>query len=301
MSLRGVIDWVVEYLTLRSALRDAERMTRDRREALRGSLEEARQRREAAGLLVERRMYAEAIRLATASAEQLIDSASAVRDGFWGTTRTVRRGLEEATWALAQLSPAPAREAQVTRAQRRALGTLLGALLPLDRALREASLDRRGLATLRVWRAVTAMLVLGAPIMALVFVKRSFLGPTAKASSVLNEQYAADRVLDGDPDTEWAAGGGDEWLELRFRSRVVHTVRVLNGHTLANRSVQEFNVDFYSHRNVTAIATMTKTFDAQVPAQWQTIDAGGIRCDRVRITVKSHYGSGAAIADVTVD
>lgn len=294
-----MIDWVVEYLTLRTALQDARRMTPDRREALRRSLEEARQRREAASLLVQRRMYAEAVRLATASAEQLIDCASVVRDGSLGGTRAVRRGLEDATWALGKLSPAPVLEAQVTRAQRKALGTLLGALLPLVRSLREAVLDERGLATLRVWRAVTALLVLAAPIMALVFVKRSFLGPMARASNVLNEQYAADRVLDGDPATEWVAGGGDEWLELRFHARVVHTVRVLNGHTLADRSVHDFNVELLSHRK--SIASVAKSFDVQYPAQWLTIDTGGIRCDTVRITVKSHYGSGAAIAEVTVD
>lgn len=264
------------------------------------SLEEARQKGEAAALLVERRIYAEAIRLATASAEQSIDCAHAVSDGSLGKTRAVRRGLEQARWALGQLSSVPALEPQVTRGQRRALRTLLGALLPLGRALHDALLDQRGLARLRVWRAVTALLVLAAPILALVFVKRSFLGPTARASSVLNEQYAADRVLDGDPDTEWAAGNGEEWLELRFHARAVHTVRVLDGHTLADRSVQEFDVDLYSRGNL--VEGVTKRFDTQSSgAQWQTIDAGGIRCDRVRITVKSHYGSGAAIAEVTLD
>jgi hypothetical protein len=74
-----------------------------------------------------------------------------------------------------------------------------------------------------------------APVAALVFIRASFFGLTARASTVLDDQYTADRVLDGDPDTEWAANG-EEWLEIRFRSRIVHSVSILNGDTLPDRA-----------------------------------------------------------------
>jgi len=125
------------------------------------------------------------------------------------------------------------------------------------------------------------------------------MGITARASGVLDDQYAADRVLDGDPDTEWVSNGGQEWLELRFRPRVVHSVRILDGDTLPDRAVRSFRVELYD--GATEYPTSKKTFDRQHPAEWQTIDFGGLECDRIRIVVESHYGAGAAIAEVQVD
>jgi hypothetical protein len=60
-------------------------------------------------------------------------------------------------------------------------------------------------------------------------------------------------------------------------------------------------VDFYSYRHAGQIASVSRTFENPYPAQWQTIHVDGVRCDRVRIVVKSHFGSGAAIAEVKVE
>jgi hypothetical protein len=295
----SAVEWVMEYLTLRIALEDAARLSGDRRDALVKSIEEARQKRDAAEYVVRQRARAEAIGLATDGARRMTDCAKELEGSRMVNVRRVRRAVEQLEGAMKAVSLAPTLDAEVTRAQRRALHTMLATELSLGQWLRDALLDRRELGRLRLQRAVTAALVVASPLMGVAFVKHSFLGPMARASSVLDEQYTADRVLDGDPDTEWVAGGGDEWLELHFHERAVHTVSVLNGGTLPDRAVKEIQVDFYSHAS--AIAGQSRTFDKQYPAQWQTIQVGGVRCDRVRIAVKSHYGSGAAIAEVKVE
>ena len=296
---RRLVAPLVQYVTLRSAFADAERMPQDQHDLLTRGLDQASQKRDAAAVLFSRGTHAESIRLGVESATLLGDCAAAVGGSAIVTTRRVQRGLEDLKWASAKLSPPPVLDAQVTRAHKRALRTLLRVQLALERPLRDALLGRRGLQRLRVQRMVTAVLVAASPLIAVAFVKISFLGPTARASSILDDQYAADRVLDGDQDTEWVAGGGEEWLELRFRPRLVHRVRILNGDTLPGRAIKEIHVDFYDRDD--SFAGVGKVFDRQYPAQWQTVDVGAIRCDRVRIVVKSHYGVGAAIAEVRIE
>jgi hypothetical protein len=301
MNARRALEGLVEYLTLRNAREDAARLSGARRGALVRSIEEARQKRDAAERLATQRASAEAIGLAVESARLMTDCAKELAGSRMITMRRVRRALEELERTLEDLSlpPPPPIDAEITRRQRRALHAMLAIELPLGQSLHDALLDQRGLGRLRVQRAVTALLVLASPSLVLWFVKSSFLGPRARASSVLDEPYTADRVLDGDPDTEWVAAGNEEWLELRFHEQVVHTVKILNGDTLPDRAVKDFQVDFYRHAD--AIGSVSRTFEKPYPAQWQTIQAGGMRCDRIRIVVKSHFGAAAAIAEVKVE
>ncbi len=288
----------LEYVTLRRALAVADRLPDEQRGALCRQATEAWQKRDAAELLLLRGSRAEAIRLATESARLIDEALQPVVDSSPVATRRISRAVEDMEWAKAKLAPPPALDALVTRAQTRALRTLLSAEFAMQQPLREALLGRPGLRRLRFHRAVVALAIVLSPLAALAFVRGSFLGLTARAGSVLDDQYAADRVLDGDPDTEWVANG-DEWIEIRFRSRKVHTVRILNGDTLPDRAVKEMHVDFYDLAE--SHATHARTFKQQHPAEWQTYDVGGITCDRIRIVITDHYGAGAAIAEVEVD
>jgi hypothetical protein len=299
MNARGALKWVAEYLTLRIALQDAARMSGDRRGALVRSLAEARQKRDAAERLAMQPASAQAIALAVESARLMTDCAKELEGSRMVMMRPVPRALEELKEAKEDLSPAPALDEEVTPRQRRALHTMLAIELPLGQWLSDAVLDRRELGRLRVQRAVAALLVVASPLLVVAFAKSSFMGPKARASSVLDQPYTADRVLDGDPDTEWVAGGGGEWLELRFHEQVVHTVRILNGDMLPDRAVKEFEVEFY--RRADQIGSVNGTFEKPYPAEWQTVDARRMRCDLIRIVIKSHFGAGAAIAEVKVE
>ncbi len=296
---RNLVARPAEYLTLRRALAVADGLPAERRVALRRHATEAWQKRDAAELLLSRGSRAEAIQLAAESARLIDEALQPVTESSPVSTRRVGRAIEDMEWARAKLAPPPALDALVTRAQVGALRTLLSAELALQQPLGEALLDRRGLLRLKAQRWGVALAIVLSPLAAAAFVRGSFLGLTARASSVLDDQYAADRALDGDPDTEWVASGGEEWLEIRFRSRKVHTVRILNGDTLPDRAVKEMHVDFYDHAE--SHATHARTFTQQHPAQWQTYDVGGVTCDRIRIVITEHYGAGAAIAEVEIN
>ncbi len=289
----------IEYLTLRRALDAADRLPQERRLALAQAATEASQKRDAAETLLSRGSCAESIRLATESARLLDECLQAVTDSSPVGTKRVRRATEDMEWASARHTPPPALDGQVTRAQKAALRTLLSAELALAPPLGEALLVRRRLRVLRVQRIVTAVLVALSPLAALAFVRGSFLGLTARASGQLDDQYTADRVLDGDPDTEWVAAGGEEWLEIRFRSRTVHSLRILNGDTLPGRAVKTMHVDFYNGNE--SHATSPRTFKQEYPAQSQYYDVGGVKCDRIRIVITEHFGASAAIAEVEIN
>jgi hypothetical protein len=289
----------IEYLTLRKAFADAERLDPARRASLARAAQTAMQKRDSAEVLAARGLSAAAIELAIEAARLQRECLEAVAGGVSTGTRRVRRAQEQAELAIPELSPAPQVDGEVTGAQRRALRALLAAELSLQHPIREALFARRRLLVLRVQRAVTALMVVLSPLALAAFVRGSFLGLTARASSTLDDQYTADRVLDGDPDTEWVPTGAEEWLEVRFRTRLVHHVRILNGDTLPDRAAKEFHVDFYDHQD--GHPTSTRKFERQRPAQWQTIDVAGLRCDRIIITITSHYGSGAALAEVEID
>ncbi len=288
----------VEYVTLPQALHAADAVSTERRQTLANKATEASEKRDAAELLLSHGSRGEAITLAIACAHLMSECVEAVGDSGPLMARRARRALEDIDWAAAKLTPPPVLDNQVTRAHEAALRTILSAELALVQPLREALLSRPQLKRLRVQRAVVVALVALSPIAAGVFIRASFLGITARASSVLDDQYTADRVLDGDPDTEWVASGGEEWLELRFRPRVVHTLGILNGDTLPDRAVKTMHVDFYNGNE--SHATSPRTFKQQHPAQWQTYDLGGIKCDRIRIVITEHYGSGAAVSEVEV-
>jgi hypothetical protein len=131
------------------------------------------------------------------------------------------------------------------------------------------------------------------------FVRYARYGLSVRASSELDEQYAADRAIDGDPNTAWTAkGGGVEWLEIRFRPRAMHTLSILNGDTLPEHAAREIRVEFFLRDEV--FPAGNRTFDVQTPAQWVTYEVDGLRCDRVRIEILSHYGAGGALAEVEV-
>jgi hypothetical protein len=294
-----VLSRPIEYLSLRGALAVADSLPEQERLALLRRTAEAWQKRDAAELLVSRSSVAEAIRLALECASLVSQCMPRVAESSLLQGRRVRRAVSDLTWACAHLTPAPALDVSVTRAQARALRTLLIAEVALESPLRDALRSRSATRWLRIQRILAALAVVLSPLAALLFVESSFLGIKARASSVLDDQYAADRALDGDPDTEWVAGPGEEWLEIRFRPRKVHTVRILNGDTLPDRAVKEMHVDFYDHGN--SHPTTPKTFGEQHPAQWITYDVGGLTCDRIRIVITQHYGSGAAIAEVEIN
>jgi hypothetical protein len=300
---RRVLARILEYFTLRRAFEHAQRVSSERRATLRAEADQALEKRDAAALLASRGVRAEAIALAIECARLVGGCFEELSQNGRELSPRERRLLAALERNRGELEPPPQRDARVTRAHTIALRAMLHDELAVEAPLREALYDRRGLLRLRLQRALLVMLVVLSPLGAVAFVRVSFLGPKARASSVLDDQYAVDRILDGDPQTEWVSRGGDkdkEWLELRFRKRTVHTIRILNGDTLPDRATKDYEVQFFEHQDSRGTVS-GRTFHRQVPAEWQTIDVRGITCDRILIDISSHYGEGAAIAEVTLD
>jgi hypothetical protein len=259
---------------------------------------EARQKRDAAEVLLLRGAPAESLRLGVESLQRLKRAIELV-----DATRSpgLERALDRAERCEAAMGALPELDAAVAATQTTALRALVRAELAMDRELAVLLRDRRGLLRLRRRRwLLVAMLVL-APIALGALLVRARHRVHVRASSVGYEEYAADRVVDGDPETEWIpAGTGEEWLELRFPGpRHIRTVRLLNGDTLPDRGSRKVVVEFWLQGE--RRGTASHEFEHQAPAEWKEFSVTDMFCDRIRIVVVSHYGTGAAIAEVEVN
>jgi hypothetical protein len=260
---------------------------------------EAWQKRNAAEILLLRGSLAEACRLAVESVSALERGVTVLGESGFVVTPRVRNKLDRAIQLRLTLESQPTDDDDVTQEQARTLRDLIGIEIVLEHALHVAVLDRAALLRLRRHRWFLALFVFLSPFAVGAFLHYAMYGVSIRASSELDDQYAADRAIDGDPNTAWTPkGGGQEWLEIRFRPRSVRTLRILNGDTLPDRASKEVRVQFYLRDEV--FPAGVQTFELQTPAQWITFDVAGLKCDRVRVEVLSHYGSTAAIAEVEV-
>jgi hypothetical protein len=294
---RRLVAGVREYLGMQGLL-GAAPTDEARRAAASEAATEASQKRDAAEVLLSRGAPAEALRLGLESARRLKRAVELI-----DVTRSaaLQRAVERAERGEAAIGTPPELDAAVTSAQTTALRRLVRAEIAVERELHVLLRDRRGLLRLRRQRWVAVAMVLLAPFALAAFLVHARHGIHVRASSVGDEEYAADRAIDGDPETEWVpAGMGEEWLELRFPApRHVRTVRILNGDTLPDRASRKVVVEFYLHGE--RAGTAQHEFDTQYPAQWKEFSVSDLLCDRIRILVVSHFGTGAAIAEVEVN
>jgi hypothetical protein len=294
---------VREYLTMSGALASSGRVGVDVRAATRDALATAWQKRDASEALLARGLHAEAIRLGLESVTHLQRAAAQLRGAGLFADSGLRQAIDDVdriAERLAKPDSLAALDARVPPEQRAALEHLLRAELSLAPRLGVLVLDRGGILELRRRRWLLAAVILATPPVFTGFVRRSVYGIDARASSAIDEEYAADRALDGDPSTEWVPnGGGDDWIELRFHRRSVHNVRLLNGDLLPDRAAHEVKFEFYLDNELRSSGH--KSFDAGYPAEWLSFDAGSVRCDRVRIVITSHFGNGGALAEAQID
>jgi hypothetical protein len=125
--------------------------------------------------------------------------------------------------------------------------------------------------------------------------------PKARASSELGRLYGADRAIDGDEQTEWVPRTGrGEWLEIALASRrPIHKIRLLNGHVMPDRAAREVEITAYNGGD--AIGTFRATFSGTRPTGWVSLDAGGVRTDRLRVVIVDATAAGGAISEVVVN
>lgn len=121
------------------------------------------------------------------------------------------------------------------------------------------------------------------------------------ASDVLHPTYAAARVVDGDPSTEWLAPEDkDGWVEVRFRKPIdVQAVRITNAHNAPHNDRGAKQLDVYLLHEDTLIAGTHTTF-AQIETSHHAreIPIVGASITKVRYMLRSHHGKGGGLAEV---
>jgi hypothetical protein len=296
---QDVLPRLREYLTLRETQAAAQRASNQVRSAAAAALVRAWQKRDSAETLLARGMHAESIRLARESVEPVRDAVQRLDEAGLPVSAAARRRVADLAFLDGELATAEPFDRRVPPGQATALAALLRTELSLEQDLAPLLLDGRGLRRLQLRRWTVAALVVTAPLALATFLRQSYFGLDARASSALDDEYTADRVLDGDPDTEWVPSYGDEWLEVRFRPRVVHGVSLLNGDLLPERAANEVRFEFYFQNELKSSGT--KQFTGPYPAEWIRFDTAGVKADRVRVVIVSHFGNGGALAEVRLD
>ncbi|MGD0529614.1 MAG: discoidin domain-containing protein [Polyangiaceae bacterium] len=294
---RRQVGRVREYLTMRRRLEDvghdAARATAA--EATR----EARQKRDAAEALLVR-APAEALQLGAESLRRLTLALASLEGAGVRWSAGMTRAITRVERFGARVGTPAKLDSASTSAQVEALRGLIRAEIALDPWLDVEIFDRPDVLKLRRHRWILAALITISPLFVALFVWNALRAVNAHASSQMDEEYTANRAIDGDPDTEWIPSGGDGgWLELRFPPRHVRTVRVLEGDTLPRYAAKEVRVEYFLHGE--SFPGGSHEFVEHEPLQWMEFDGGDVLCDRVRLTIVSHFEMGGAIAEVEIN
>jgi len=287
-----------EYLTLNRALAAAGRVDEAARAEATRELRLSKQKRLAAEQLLVDGSRAEAVPLAAASAQLACSAVDRLGDA---RPDDLTRAAAELGELSAKLADAPALDADVTAGQLSAARDVLVAGYTLERIAAPALLDARALTRLRVvhWGHVAACALF--LFLAARFAREIFFGPKAQASSEQSALYGAERAVDGDPETEWAAKDADHpWLELSWPlSRRVRTIKILNGHGSYNHGSSGVLVELYQDARM--VHGVSGTFATTPPDVFVMLDGGGVRCNRVRISPVATAGRLPSVAEVVIE
>lgn len=305
--------YFVEYFTQRTA---ADRLAKEPAEARtqrRSLVLRARQKRDAAEALWAVSQPAEALALMRVALELYRKAADEAGNGdtFLAKLGSLRIGLKAATRAGKALEGLadrnlPALDGDVRSADSAAFRELGDVAATLDDAVAEVVLVKREIATRRVSRVVTAVLIAVTVIGGLYFLLRKAPPQPAAASAVFNDDpaFTPDRAIDGDPTTEWLlpdASGG--WLDVQVSpARAIHSVRLTNGHNrdYNDRAVRAYRVEAYDGDRL--VAQASGQFPSLLPhPPAVAVQLAGAHVDRVRVVVVSWFNLGAALADVRVE
>lgn len=257
----------------------------------------AQQKREAAVHLRRHGSHAEALLLAA----QAFESATAATASV-PPSDALKLQIEGATKALAA-SPPPELDDSFRAEHATLLEDVLDVTKSIESELADATLAESTARALRVVRPVFAgLVVLAIAVTAfLLFRKPPF---RAEASAIADMSLPADRILDGDQKTEWALPDGQPgYIDvIPARPRFVHRLRVLNSKNLPgpDRGTKDFRIEVFSG------GQLSKSIDGSFPrftreGLWQTVDLEMADVQRVRIVVKSWFGTGGGLAEVVVE
>lgn len=275
---------IIEWLTLRHALRQASGASADERGEFARRFQLARQRGKAADVLWFQGHRSEALRMAADAFEIAHRARGAQRPEASPQVVAAQRALAGRTDFVGACPQEEDRLFEVLVAGRRELIASAGGLLMSPSALRRLRALRLGMVGL------VAVVVLG---MSGTWLFGSSRRQVAAASDYFgrNWQYQPAYAFDGDPRTEWWLPNGRKgWIEVRVDPPIeVRSVRVMGG---AERTFGDHRVELWRGTDKRAESRGSEP-------RMHRISAAGV--DRIRLVIDSWPGPGAAVAEINWD
>ena len=290
-----------EYWTLAETLAAAATTSEAARATAAHELSMAWQDRDAAEILLLAGSSADALRVGLSAAAHLEKALAVAGDGAAQLSTSERRDTDAFHAFVVEAGNAPDLDSRVTPAQRTALAAAIRAGLRLERRLGARFLDAAGYARLRLWNRARVCVAVAVVVLLLVFTAKVARATRASASGSLNPIYGPDRAIDGDVNTDWVAGAAAPWIEVWLPyARRLGRITLVDGHVVHDRAAKDVRVDIYAHDRV--VGSMVAAFGPPGPSpSVVSLDPAGVRADRVRVTITSAYGSGAALSEILVD
>jgi hypothetical protein len=256
----------------------------------------ARQKRDSAVLLLGRGSRAEALQLAREAQSTLERVIGTLRDH-----EAARGAADGAARELAKAEPfrVPELDADVTAEDVEHLRATLSALDAADRALIPLLRTKREIASVKLSRGLGAVLAV-ALLTIWIWWER---GVHVHVSGAYSSTGAGYHIYDGDPETEWWSPDHESgWIDLTFPTRKIYVIKLLNSHNrqFMDRATHEFEVSMWRRGERVWVADGAFAH-ATTEKEWKVFDTFGVKCDRIRIDIKSHHGNGAGLAEIELE
>ena len=172
------------------------------------------------------------------------------------------------------------------------------------RALTPAAMTPREVKLKRVGRWATLAAAAAIAVAAAILLLRTPHEAVATASGYFASagEYAPDKAIDEDENTEWLlADGQTGWLEVRLSPpRNISKLRVRNGHNrhFRDRAVKEYEIELFDSDGQSAGSASGEFADFAPNGEWADVALAGRGVTRIRFKVKSFHRIGAALSEL---
>jgi hypothetical protein len=185
------------------------------------------------------------------------------------------------------------------------LDAVLAAVSALDSDLSDATLAPSARPRVRATRIGATVLAILAALYTVRWAAKRPPHLTVEASSSYSSNFLPQRVVDEEPATEWLLPDHTlGWLDVSpLQPTKLKRIKLLNSRNSPgpDRAIGEFKLEVFAGGRV--VKTIEDAFPPfnKLP-QWKTIELGVVEpIDKIRISVKTWQGDGAGLAELSVE
>ena len=299
--LRTRVEEVREYFVLDDLRVLASTLSSEQRRTLRRDTRLAKQTRRAARALFRCGHHAEAMRLA----RTLVENVAAVVDDVTPAVADIDGARKELAVVRALLDPErlPRFDDEVARAHGVLLEGAVSTAQSIGDAFAPLSMSEGDIRRTRFLRRAMAVALVFAGIIGAYFAIRPSRKLHATASASWSDAYGPARAVDGDPKTEWLPPDrSSAFLEVTFHERTARRLRLLNVRNAPheNRATVAVHADAFDR------GVLVRSVDGAFPGYravdtWLELDLGGVKTDRIRVSIVGWELAGGGLAEVEVE